>query len=77
MEDALGAAHRRDQALRIADVAAVHFDAALLEPPHVLAGQGDHTQAIAPLDELGDQVASEKTSSAGDENVHGLLLFNG
>src|SRR5215471_9738862 len=69
MDNSVHSAHRCDQCARLANVAPMDHDAALLEPPCVLSGQGENPHVITPILESRDQVPPHEAIAADDENL--------
>ena len=70
VKDGVDALQRRHERLRPAHVATIDRDVALLEPGRVLAGQGEHADAVAAGMQCRNEVASQQAISSGDEYLH-------
>ena len=66
----LRAPHRGDQRVRLANVAAVHRNRALLEPASLLAGKRENAHGVAAPEQCCDEVASHEAVSPDDEHLH-------
>jgi hypothetical protein len=70
MEDPVHAARGCNERVWLAHVATIDRDVALLELGRVLAGQGEHADAVAAFLQRWNEMVSQQAISSGHEYLH-------